>query len=246
MCTLTIIPHAAGIRAVCSRDERRTRPTALPPVHRACGELTALMPIDPPSDSTWISVNSAGLIFALLNANPRSQAGAAPIKPLRSRGDVIRSLIGIDNFKDAVHASLQLPAEEFSPFRLIIADLSLGAEIYCNGSDIRLQSGWRASEAKFFTSSGLGDDLVNTPRRQLFNKMMTAGDAAAAQQDRFHEHRWHLRPHLSIYMERADARTVSWTTIELHPTCALMTYRDVDSPCVSHRATLAIRIHQTT
>src|SRR6478672_3947680 len=77
MCTLSAIrlPACNGLRVVFNRDELRSRPEALPPVVRKFGARTAVMPIDPQSDGTWIAANDAGLIFALLNRSLRRRAG---------------------------------------------------------------------------------------------------------------------------------------------------------------------------
>ena len=78
MCTLTILPlGGASTRLAFNRDEQRTRPAALPPQVRQFGGRTALMPVDPVSDGTWLAVNDAGLVLALHNVNP--PGGSAPL-----------------------------------------------------------------------------------------------------------------------------------------------------------------------
>jgi len=67
----------------------------------------------------------------------------------------------------------------------------------------------------FFTSSGLGDSVVDGPRRELFGEMFPLdGDWEAAQRA-FHRHSWADRPNLSVCMRRPDAATVSCTTVEV-------------------------------
>lgn len=70
---------------------------------------------------------------------------------------------------------------------------------------------------QLFCSSGLGDDVADRPRRRLWRAMMrTAGpDERMSMQERFHQHRWADRPELSVSMRRPDARTVSYTLIEV-------------------------------
>ena len=67
-----------------------------------------------------------------------------------------------------------------------------------------------------FTSSGLGDHLVEGVRRELFDAFFQgpAGEWEAAQ-DAFHRHRWPGRGHLSVNMKRPDARTVSHAVIDV-------------------------------
>ena len=66
------------------------------------------------------------------------------------------------------------------------------------------------------TSSSLGDRFVETPRTELFERLVVRhkGDAFDGQA-RFHAHRWPSRGALSVTMERSDARTVSRTTISV-------------------------------
>ncbi|MEL7087152.1 MAG: hypothetical protein AAGL98_01720, partial [Planctomycetota bacterium] len=75
------------------------------------------------------------------------------------------------------------------------------------------------------TSSGLGDHLVETPRRELFH----AGPfRTPADQDAFHGHRGADRPELSVFMHRDDARTVSRTAVEVAADAVVMAYTPID------------------
>jgi hypothetical protein len=77
------------------------------------------------------------------------------------------------------------------------------------------------------TSCGLGDHLVQTPRRELFEAFVRSGAMTAQVQDAFQQHRWSDRPHVSVRMNRGDARTVSYTVIELGPAAARVWYHDL-------------------
>jgi hypothetical protein len=95
----------------------------------------------------------------------------------------------------------------------------------CNRDELRTRA-----VALLFTSSGLGDWRVEWPRRELFEQMLHRGDGNwPARHDAFHRHRWAGRPELSVWMSRAEARTVSRTTIEIGPECAAPTYTAVDA-----------------
>jgi hypothetical protein len=55
---------------------------------------------------------------------------------------------------------------------------------------------------------------VEAPRRQLFERLVLRNERFwQPAQDRFHAHQWPSRSDISVRMERADARTVSRTTI---------------------------------
>ncbi len=91
MCTVTVIQRPGLLRLVSNRDERRTRPTALPPSLTHVGGLRVIAPTDPASQGTWIACSELGLALALLNVNP---ADADARVPPRSRGTIIPALIG--------------------------------------------------------------------------------------------------------------------------------------------------------
>lgn len=224
MCTVTIVPTPsgpAGYRMACSRDEQHGRTPAQPPQNVRFNGINALMPIDPHSGGTWVGVNEAGLSITLLNYNP-------PVPPIgrdRSRGLVIPALLGSQNLDDLLSHASTIERERMMPFRLLA----------CDG---RKLLAWRSTEPideaqvtqwdrlpVMLTSSGLGDHLVQTPRRALFESWFgETADDYLQRQLAFHQHRWPGREHLSICMHRDDARTVSYTTIDVADECITMNY----------------------
>jgi hypothetical protein len=66
-----------------------------------------------------------------------------------------------------------------------------------------------------WASSGLGDSVV-ADRLPLFASMVE-GTPTAAAQDAYHRHAWAGRGAASVWMSRADARTVSVTVVESFP-----------------------------
>src|SRR5262249_38704791 len=117
MCTVTLVPFRAGgqsgIRIACNRDESPGRLTARPPQVRRYGDRSAIMPVDPDSDGTWIAVNDAGLAMVLLNRNP---AGAcvrpATLRP--SRGEIIPGLLRCDDLNSAKRLACKLVSRPFA------------------------------------------------------------------------------------------------------------------------------------
>ncbi len=223
MCTVTIVPtpRPGQWRMACSRDERHGRAPARPPEPRiGPGGRAYLMPVDPVSDGTWVAVNDAGLALTLLNYNPKQP----PTDRTVSRGGVVTALAGCATLEDAVAACAAIPAGDMMPFRLVL----------CDGQRFAV---WRSDEPAesipiqpldrpvMFTSSGLGDHLVEPPRRELFDGWFSEeSEPWVQQQDAFHAHRWDDRPHLSVAMSREDARTVSYTTLDIGPDAITMRY----------------------
>lgn len=184
------------------------------------------MPIDPDSGGTWIGANAAGLVMTLLNVyhadtntSARSSGGR-----IRSRGEIIPLLLQHQTLDDATRAGLQLQMGEYPAFRLVMIDSHHLAELISDGSHIRVQSSHVIDRPLMFTSSGLGDAIVEGPRRELFNDMFANEGDLASVQDAYHTHTWPDRMHLSVQMTRAEARTVSRTTVELRDDTIQMSY----------------------
>jgi hypothetical protein len=250
MCTVTLLPMGQGcasfLRLACNRDEARTRPPALPPRLRRFGRRRALLPIDPTSQGTWIAVNDAGLAFVLLNRNPaKTQMVQAAHFP--SRGTIIPMLLHCASVLEASRLACSLARQSFAPFRLILTSRELAVEIVPGGGCTESRE-LPLDRPHMFTSSGLGDDLVEKPRRLLFERSLQREDGATEEQDRFHRHSWPQRGHLSVCMSREDACTVSYTVIELRAGAACMFYfpQAPDEPCPVLRYSLELEAVETT
>jgi uncharacterized protein with NRDE domain len=230
MCTLSIIRVSApespgttlGFRVVASRDEERDRPAALAPRWRPLDQLQwggegatrAIWPTDPRGGGTWIGAGDSGLVLCLLNVNLEPPA-ALPAN-LTSRGVVIPRLIGFRNAARAMERLESLELDRFAPFRLVAADISDNAlriiEARWDRDDLQFTT--HGSAPVCFVSSGLGDSKA-LPRLPLFESVVPRTDATPEAQDEFHAHRWPDRPEVSVLMSRAEARTVSVTTVDV-------------------------------
>jgi hypothetical protein len=194
------------------------------------------MPIDPASNGTWVGVNENGLALTLLNYNPAEP----PTDRDLSRGGVIPQLLHASTVDEVFALAAQIEANRMMPFRLVA----------CDGRSLML---WRSTEPieqaevgpwsrepMMWTSSGLGDHVVEGPRRELFEGWF--GDDAEAyldRQDAFHRHRWDDREHLSVSMHRDDARTVSYTLVDIDLYAVTMTYHS-DRPDLDASDSIAI------
>jgi hypothetical protein len=230
MCTLTVIPRRLGaLRVAFNRDESRTRSAGHPPSVRRFGPRAALLPTDPASGGTWLAVNDAGLALAVLNGNPPDRDRAAR-SARRSRGALIPSLVACDSPAAALRACEQWNYADFAPFRLVLIGHGVVADVRWDGREPMVVSRLARGGPVRFTSSGLGDHLVEGPRRALFEQMFGSGpETWEAAQHAFHRCRWPGREHLSVNMSRPAARTVSHAVIDLGATAAVMSYH-ADAP----------------
>lgn len=232
MCTLSVVrgshaPDQPLLAVVMNRDEQRSRRPSIPPELRSFHHTPALMPIDAESGGTWIAVNHHDLIFALLNANPgfSTYTSNAPTQGHRSRGHIIPTLASSPDLHAAAENAAALDARSFAPFSLVILDRDLTLLIQSSGSSINITPTTHTHRAEVWSSSGLGDHRVIGPRSDLFQTTVAAAPnthAALAAQTEFHRHSWPHAPELSVAMSRGDARTVSRTRIELHPSRAVL------------------------
>ncbi|MBY0112774.1 MAG: NRDE family protein [Phycisphaerales bacterium] len=241
MCTLTAVhpetarsglertgPERPQFRVVVNRDEQRTRAEALPPRVCRAGGTDAIFPVDPASRGTWIGVNTAGLVLAVLNCNPIHKFITRP--GLRSRGDIVPSLLSCESVTEALARAADIDASQYPPFRLVAIERERHAVVLGDGVTTTVQTLRRFDGPMMVTSSGLGDHVVETPRRELFQSMMGSALARGGcdivdRQDEFHAHRWPERRHVSVEMSRADARTVSRTVVEVFGDSVRLTYR---------------------
>jgi hypothetical protein len=230
MCTLTVVPLSGGrVRLAFNRDEQRTRAPGLPPERRRYGVREAVLPTDPVSGGTWLAVNDAGLALAVLNANPKD--AGRELARRRSRGELVPSLLECATPAAALgELERTVRYSDFAPFRLVMVGCGIGADVLWDGRQPMVMNRLVGSTPLLFTSSGLGDHVVEGVRRELFDELFAGpADGWEAAQDAFHLRRWPDRPHLSVNMERTDARTVSHAVIELDPAVATFAYHP-DAP----------------
>lgn len=240
MCTLTGVRQGGTLQVVCSRDESPLRPRAIPPRESRVGGVSTLTPIDPQGGGTWLGVNAAGLVIAILNmSHPH-----VPAAGRESRGIIIPSLLEHARAVDALAAARSIDARRFRGFRLAIIDLDGLHIILGDGERIEHIRHDADPAAWCLASSGLGDAVVEPPRQALFRDLVVTSRDRLAAQRAYHEHRWPECPHLSVDMDRGEARTVSVTSVEIAfadggtPRTIAMTHHDRISG-QTHAATMA-------
>ena len=231
MCTVSIVPVVDGCRVMCNRDERRTRAVAQPPRTWPTEVSWATYPQDPVSGGTWIGVNDDGLVVALLN---RMVGSAKRRTAAHSRGSIVPTLLSCPSIARAVKACDALDLSRFEAFRLVMAHRSTVAVVTGDGAHSSTEL-FPLLRPVMFTSSSLGDAIVETPRRQLFERLVLAGDDWLRGQFWFHRHRWAGRLELSVQMSRPDACTVSRTTIDVTSRRIDLQYESLANPVSTQR-----------
>ena len=222
MCTVTIVPRLDGFRIVSNRDERCDRaPATLPACHALRGR-TAMFPVDPEGNGTWIGVNDAVLAAALLNRNAAVPPAARRTRT--SRGAIVPWALQHDSLDAAIDAIARLTPSCFEPFHLVLIQDGLIADIISNGAVLsrRVTS---ITVPRLLTSSSLGDAFVEPQRRLLFERLVVADPTRWLDgQYRFHRHQWPALPEYSVVMTRPGARTVSRTVVDVGGTSFEVSY----------------------
>ncbi len=214
MCTVTVVPHETGIRVMCNRDERRSRPAALPPQLHDLGGRLAAIPLDPRGAGSWVGVNDAGIVVTLLNVSGSWRR--SPEEPRRSRGLIVREVLRSGSLSHVLETVASLDVGLFDLFRLVVARGSTVVDATSDGARRVTTRQITLDRPLIFTSSSLGDALVEAPRKQLFQRMVVERRSQWLRgQARFHRHQWPSRPEISVRMERHDALTVSRTVVEV-------------------------------
>jgi hypothetical protein len=246
MCTLSVLrrpmPFAGGDetaepplwRVTFNRDERRTRPPALPPYQHIHDHRVAVHPIDPLGGGTWIAASSAGLVFALLNGYSDRDSRPTAAK---SRGLIIPSLLSADTLDAATTRVQAIDPAAFLSFRLVIVADHGAREAVSDGKPFDCQDVCEGA-AWMRSSSSVRPDIVLPHRRALFQEDVAPSLRAAAQ-DRFHLTRHASDSALGVLMERDDARTVSVTTVEVFATHVRMTYRPLEPDALTTTVAIA-------
>jgi len=219
MCTVSLIRTTDRLRVACNRDEQRTRLPAIVPQVIERDHQSVVMPLDPIGGGTWIAATSRGRVFVILNVNPSNTT----ILPGRtSRGRVIPALVDAVDMQDVALRAGRLSLRSYSPFHLVVVDRSSGLSLRWDQQTFSVNV--LQSDAMVFSSSGLGDGRVERPRAELFDEMVIHAPDRVGAQDAFHAHEWSDRPELSVLMERADARTVSRTVVDVDAAQLRMSY----------------------
>jgi hypothetical protein len=183
------------------------------------------------SGGTWIGVNDDGLVVALLN---RTVAANKPRVSPHSRGSIVPALLACPSIGRALKASDAMDHSRFEAFRLVMVHRSTVAIVTADEARSSAEQ-FPLERPVMFTSSSLGDAIVETPRRRLFEELVLAGDDWLRGQFRFHRHQWAGRLELSVQMSRPGACTVSRTTIDVTSRRIDLQYESLANPVSTQR-----------
>lgn len=227
MCTVTFIARQRGYCLGMNRDEKLTRPEALPPTKTTVNGRVVLCPSEP-SGGTWIALNDSGVCLALINwysVNKWVECNAV------SRGEVVKALGATDSVEAASVRLNQLLLERINPFRLI-GIFPASSELVEWRWDVkrlvRKKHPWKTRQ---WVSSGFDEPGAQRVRGRTFRDALqhTSATRLSWLRKLHSSHAPHIGP-FSMCMHRSDAATVSYTEIAVSTRTASMRYH-AGTPC---------------
>lgn len=233
MCTLSWLTDAQGYQLFFNRDEQRGRGKALAPQFYGHSGVSVCMPLDPDGGGSWISVNENGLALCLLNY----YQGETPPDPLTSRGLLLRSLSHHIDLGTLNTDLLSIDFNQYAAFTLIAFAQRTDSEADSTTSDVQ---GYQWNGRTFraiavnspMTSSSVDFETVSRARKHLYTTLYTTLNSAATTEAHIAYHTSHTpeKGHSSVCMHRSDAKSVSFSHIEVNSTHIAFHYHD-GSPC---------------
>lgn len=247
MCTATWWRAAGELEVFFNRDERKARSEAEPPREFARDGVRWLSPIDPDAGGTWITVNDAGLVLALLNG---VRVVGDTEDRWRSRGAIVEALAARPSPAEVARAVAGREFREYRPFRLVaLAPDAAAVLAEWDGRTLALDP---AADVRLpLISSSFEENEVGAARRAEYERItglragrgVLAGPPAAGEgivgtpgnaPDRPSPSRelllaFHRSTHggpsaYSVSMDRPDAATRSFTHVKVGPRAVEMEY----------------------
>lgn len=213
-----------GYELFFNRDEQRTRSQALIP--KIDTARHAIYPIDPVGKGTWLAVHQSGLSLALLNyyqaekgqaEKGHAEKGQTEYETLKdifiSRGEIILKLL--EKAPDVIEALKAMTLSCYQPFQLCIFAAGLTSKkekLLCFQWDgVKLTE---LKQALPITSSGVDYPQVYQAREATFKRMVNTSNPTAKELIDYH-YSQQSEGKLSVNMSRIDAKTVSFSHIEI-------------------------------
>ena len=228
MCTVSWIHREDGYLLLFNRDELRTRKPAVAPRVNVRNGVAFIAPLDGDHAGSWIAVNQFGLTLCLLNRFDDSPGAILP--DYQSRGLLLHELLDCAEVTAVTLRLNEISLDHFRPFTLVsLFSGQTAALVEWTGREKRLEP--NAEGLMPISSSSLREGNVVLQRRWQFQELALERGGVDAEL-LFQYHRSHLpeRGPASVCMHRADARTVSLSTVIVTKKLIEFSYHP-NSPC---------------
>ena len=235
MCTLSWIPGLDGHVLLVNRDERRTRPRALPPSVLVVHGVSVLAPTDPEGGGTWVAVNSAGVTLALANRYHDTLPAARSHRV--SRGRLVTGLASSSGLEEIEARLAKEALDQYDGFTLVALEPGSPARLFAwDGRALAAED--RSAPGLLVASSAADEMTAAAARRAVFTEVPVVEGWTRRALCRAHSSHLPAQGPLSICMHRDEASTVSLTHVEVDPERVTMTYH-AGQPCSTPPTTSA-------
>lgn len=234
MCTVVWTETKQGYELFFNRDEKRTRPSALPPARAQINGVKFIAPRDPKGGGTWLGINEYGVTACILNYYHGEEP--PPIANPVSRGLLLNGLLGAQT-SEYVTATLSAQTlETYRPFIVLALDtLHAPQAVAWNGTNLQDMSSRLAPP---LSTSSFETSTVIDNRMAVYGRMIRGVPSTEALLAYHRSHEPEKGPY-SVCMHRPDACTVSFTHVKVTMHIARMAYYDTP-PCCMDKAHIAV------
>ncbi len=225
MCTASWIHFQGGFTLLFNRDERRDRARGGKPGIIEFPGGKAVAPRDGKAGGTWIFANDAGCAGALLNHYPQYDADTDVVHDFISRGQLLLKCSRAST-PDTLAETLRntLDSGPFRPFLLAFFSPEKPPLLWTwDGTRLHPPS---TPDPPVTTSSWKSSEVEAARRRAFENRFPTGQPASPDDLEAFHLGEDTPPGPYGVLMDRDDARTVSFTRIDVGPLHVQMTYRE--------------------
>jgi hypothetical protein len=228
VCTVSWIHREGGYLLLFNRDELRTRKQALSPRISRRNGVAFIAPVDGDHGGSWIAVNRFGLTLCLLNRFDDASRGIN--RDFESRGLLVDELIDCSTLEMVATRVDDANCSRFRPFTLVSLFPGEPATLFeWTGHAASKKS--HAENLMPITSSSWQEGNVVLQRKEQFQEMvLRRGSVDDELLCQFHGSHLPERGPASVCMHRADARTVSMSTVTVTQKGIEFIYHP-DSPC---------------
>lgn len=213
MCTVTWRRDESSYEVFFNRDEKRDRPPARGPQIVKSGTHRFIAPIDGKAGGAWLAANEAGLTVGVLNYYD-GQAGPPPAAP-RSRGLLVLDQMRLATASAVRDALCGAALDCYPAFVLLAFDPREGWCIHWDGQVARATA--LDPSARPISTSSFDTVEVLRERRARYGKLVGGGEPSADALQRFHRDTIPRGGAYSVWMERPDAWTVSFSRVIVRP-----------------------------
>lgn len=216
MCTVSWIHDKDGYQLLCNRDEKLTRKSAQEPRLAVRNDTRFLAPVDGDFGGTWIATNEFGVSVCLLNGANLTGSETHVGAPGCSRGLLLLDLIPLASIAVICERLEGTDLFAFAPFTLAVLEPSRPVAILeWDGSEKRLL--FEDADRFMLTSSSFDSEGVRRSRHEEYTQVEYSHLHDVEGLLAFHRSHEPARSAHSTCMHRADAKTVSFSWIQVSP-----------------------------